>query len=494
MLYHYIKIAFRNLLKYKLQSFICIVGLAIGFTSFALSSLWIRYELTYDTFRKDADRIYYVRMESETDDQGLSSVTPYPLARYLKETFPEIEESCNTSAWKTDFLYNEKKYESFDMVMDSAAEHMFEIELISSSRDFMIPKSNKIAITDKLAKEVFGTKDPLGEKLKIWSDDMEICAIVKSQDQHSNFPFGILKPSRQTEEWNVAYCQTFIKVRPETDMRAFKKKLYEHKIKKDRDSLSHFVLTSITAMRYDHPEEEPTIKFEHILLFALAGGLVILCALFNYLTLFVNRIRIRSKEIGLRKVCGSSDGNLFVLFASEYLLTLSISLLAGIALIEIILPVFQELSNVKTNSFSLYLETFVYFGFITLLAFLFSLFPIYYFRKRSLQKALKGSSDGKGKNLFPKASLTLQLIISIGFIFCSSVLIKQIHHLHTTDIGLNRKDRGDVRIYPQTDGLKEEIAKLSSIAEVYPDENDPLFPSHSRSYSCLLYTSPSPRD
>ena len=99
MLHHYIKIAFRNLLKYKLQSFICIVGLAIGFTSFALSSLWIRYELTYDTFRKDADRIYYVRMESETDDQGLSSVTPYPLARYLKETFPEIEESCNTSAY-----------------------------------------------------------------------------------------------------------------------------------------------------------------------------------------------------------------------------------------------------------------------------------------------------------------------------------------------------------------------------------------------------------
>ena len=92
MLYHYIKIAFRNLLKYKLQSFICIVGLAIGFTSFALSSLWIRYELTYDTFRKDADRIYYVRVESKTDDQGLSSVTPYPLARYLKETFPEIEE------------------------------------------------------------------------------------------------------------------------------------------------------------------------------------------------------------------------------------------------------------------------------------------------------------------------------------------------------------------------------------------------------------------
>ncbi len=219
-------------------------------------------------------------------------------------------------------------------------------------------------------------------------------------------------------------------------MRAFKKKLYEHKIKKDRDSLSHFVLTSITAMRYDHPEEEPTIKFEHILLFALAGGLVILCALFNYLTLFVNRIRIRSKEIGLRKVCGSSDGNLFVLFASEYLLTLSISLLAGIALIEIILPVFQELSNVKTDSFSLYLETFVYFGFITLLAFLFSLFPIYYFRKRSLQKALKGSSDGKGKEPLPQSkpylAINNQHRIHILFVGTNQANPSLAHHRYRT--------------------------------------------------------------
>lgn len=483
MLHHHIKIAFRNLLKYKLQSFICIAGLAIGFTCFALSSLWIRYELTYDTFRKDADRIYYVRVESETNDQGLSSVTPYPLARYLKETFPEIGESCNTRAWKNEFLYNGKKYDSFELSIDSAAEHMFEIELISGNRDFMIPGSNKIAITDRLAKEVFGTKNPMGEKLKIWSDEMEICAIAKSQDQHSNFPFGMLRPARQLEDWNISSWQTFIKVRPGTDIEAFKKKLYEHKVKKDRDSLTHLVLTSVTSMRYDRPSEEPTIKFEHILLFALAGGLVILCALFNYLTLFANRIRIRSKEIGLRKVCGSSDGNLFALFASEYLLTLFIALLVGIALIEIILPTFKDLSNVKTDSCNLYLETFVYFGIITLLAFLFSLFPIYYFRKRSLQKALKGSSDGKGKNIFPKVSLTLQLIISIGFIFCSSVLVKQIYHLHTTDLGLDRKDRGDVSIFPKTDGLKEEVAKLSSIAEVYPDGNDPLFPSHSRSYS-----------
>lgn len=482
MLLHYLTIAFRNLRKYKLQTVISILGLAIGFACFALSTLWIRYELTYDTFRKDADRMYYVRVESDTNDQGISSITPYPLARYLKETFPEIEETCNTNAWNTEFIYQGKTYESFQLTVDSAAERMFEIQLISGSKDYMIPESKKIAITDKLAQDIFGNKNPLGEKIKIWSNELEICAIVKSQSLHSNFPFGILTPPMPRDAWNVSSWQTYITLRPNTPIEAFKKKLYEHEIKKDRDTLDGLILTPVTAMRYDRPSEEPTVKFDHILLFALAGGLVILCALFNYLTLFANRIRIRSREIGLRKVCGSSNGNLLALFAIEYLLTLVLAFLIGLVLIEIALPVFRELSNVKTAVDGLYLESLVYFGIVSLLAFLFSLFPIYYFRKQSLQKALKGSINGRGRNLFPKISLTLQLIISIGFIFCSSILIKQVNHLNTTDLGLARKDRGNVMVYPVIDGLKEEIAKLSSIAEVFPDNLQQLFPARSRSY------------
>ena len=88
MLQHYIKLAFRNLIKYKSQSVISIIGLAIGFTCFALSTLWIRYEQTYDTFHKGADRIYLVRVESYMSSSGISEITPYPLAGFLKATFP----------------------------------------------------------------------------------------------------------------------------------------------------------------------------------------------------------------------------------------------------------------------------------------------------------------------------------------------------------------------------------------------------------------------
>lgn len=83
MLKHYLKIAIRNLLKYRSQSFISIFGLAIGFTCFALGSLWIHYEMTYDSFHKDADRIYLVRQKSLISNGGLTD-TPKPLAASFK--------------------------------------------------------------------------------------------------------------------------------------------------------------------------------------------------------------------------------------------------------------------------------------------------------------------------------------------------------------------------------------------------------------------------
>ncbi|MBR4048304.1 MAG: ABC transporter permease, partial [Bacteroides sp.] len=94
MIAHYLKVAVRNLLKYKVQSIISIVGLAIGLATFALSSIWLKYELTYDTHWPDAERIYEVgRLEEGKIDKfenihALRDINP------LKEQYPEIEEVC----------------------------------------------------------------------------------------------------------------------------------------------------------------------------------------------------------------------------------------------------------------------------------------------------------------------------------------------------------------------------------------------------------------
>ena len=482
LIQHYLTIAFRNLKKYRLQSIISILGLAIGFACFALSALWIRYELTFDTFHQDADRIYYVCNKSDTYDSGIRDITPYPLAGYLKNTFPEVEASCNVQAWPIGYKFEKTDKQSFMIELDSAAMNLFDIRLLAGNLNFMITDSKEIAISDKLSKELFGSKSPIGGELEIGPDKRKICAVVQGWSEHSNLPFGIISSLPIQDQWNSSSYQTFIKIKEGTDIKQFEKKLGEHVIKGESYTYKDILIFPLTTLHNELPIVKTAVRLEHILLFALAGGLVILCALFNYLTLFINRIRIRTKEVGLRKVCGSGNRDLAGLFAAEYLLTLLLALLCGMVLIEIALPHFKEISNVKTLTSGIYTEVLAYSLLVILLSFVFSCILIFSFRKQSINTILKGGGQKKGKNMFSRISLTIQLIISIGFIFCSSILIKQIHFLNTTDMGFERSNRGSLATYPETDGLKDELARLPQIMEVLPTPYMPLFPQFGKAH------------
>lgn len=476
MLAHYFKIAFRNLQKYRQQSIVSIIGLAMGFTCFALATLWIRYEMSYDKFHDEVERIYLVRNENEMSSDGLSPITPYPLAAYLEETFPEVEHACNTIAYQTDFEYKGRTHKCGKIIADSASMKIFPIRLLSGNTNFLIPDSKEIAITEELAAMLFGKENPLGKSLTIYDKEAPICAVVQSWGSHTNMPFGIVTANQPMPFWMASAWFTFIKTREGTDMHAFSQKLYKHSIEKEDVTLDHFVLTPITRMRYDHPLNKVTVQFNHILLFALSGGLVILCSLFNYLTLFVSRIRMRSKEMALRKMCGSSDKHLMGLLSVEYVMTLLVAIFLGMLLIELVLPVFRELSGVEAGSNRIYLETIGYSLAVAFLSFLVSLIPIYYFRHQSLNSAMKRTDQGKG--YFQRLFLVFQFIISIGFIFCTIVMIKQIHHLSHTDRIVERKGRASLFFSNQSseDALREELKQIPMITEILPGRHEAFIP------------------
>jgi len=126
MILHNLKISFRNIRKYKTQNIISIIGLAIGFTCFAFSALWIRYEMSYDSFHAKADRIYRVQTAlykwntvETSGSEVILSANPFPLADWLKSNYPEIEEACAiriTNPESYQFLYLDHNFcEIFDM-------------------------------------------------------------------------------------------------------------------------------------------------------------------------------------------------------------------------------------------------------------------------------------------------------------------------------------------------------------------------------------------
>ena len=120
MLCHYLKVAFRSFAKYKQQTIISIVGLAVGFVCFALAVMWIRYERSFDKFHPGYERIFAVVRVDEKDERGISTNTPRPLSQKLKELFPEIEEACSTSYFSTNmFAFNDREVQLNKVEADS---------------------------------------------------------------------------------------------------------------------------------------------------------------------------------------------------------------------------------------------------------------------------------------------------------------------------------------------------------------------------------------
>jgi hypothetical protein len=110
MIKHYLTVAWRNLLKYKTQSIISIVGLAIGFTAFVFTLSWIRYEKGYDSHNPDAERIYRLFFNDSTQVGGVTNMTPKILASYLMKNYPEVEAATSIYSYKSDLNLNEKAF------------------------------------------------------------------------------------------------------------------------------------------------------------------------------------------------------------------------------------------------------------------------------------------------------------------------------------------------------------------------------------------------
>ncbi|WP_195538067.1 ABC transporter permease [Bacteroides cellulosilyticus] len=466
MIQHYFKIAFRNILKYKTQSIISILGLAVGFTCFALANLWIHYEMTYDAYHEGADRMYILCKESVFGVNGYSTSMPYPASTLLKNDFPEVEATCAYTRWgqETDVKADGRVVRTCEMQADSCFMNMFNISVLSGSMDFMY-SDEKIALTEDVAMRLFGSVDVLGKEVKNYNDDTRtVCAILANLN-HSNVTFGCWGQGEYFRKWqNDWYNGSFeiiIKLRKGTDPIAFQRKLAANETKADpRDPHGVFEnirLIPLDEYHYSSINRYKSFQFYYLILFSVAGALVILCSLFNYLSLFITRMRIRSREIELRKVCGSSIGGVVILLFIEYLYIILLSGILGMALVEMALPAFKKMSGVSGN---IYGESLLYFVGILLLSLL--LLVPFAIRRSHIRNT-------GNKYMLRKVSIAFQLAIGLLVTFCIIVMMKQIYYLTNTDLGWERKNIASINLlYPDKDfeTIADKIKQFSCTKEV----------------------------
>ena len=417
MIRHYLKMAWRNLLKYRMQTTVSILGLAVGFACFAFANLWMRYEASFDSRHEAADRMYLVCIETVIQNGGLSPNVPYPIATLLKQEFPEVENACAFTRYPLHTLEVEGQppLEVPSMQLDSCFMNFFGIRVLAGTDDFLYT-DGQVALTERTARRLFGTTDVVGRGLMCNDQASTVCAVV-SDLPHSNFSFGFIYNGgyfrKWQEVWYNAGFKAIVRLTSGVTPEAFEAKLRKYADKVDdpyRKRTGRRRLLPLAVVRQASFNEERMVDFSYLILFAAAVGLVILCSLCNHLAVFLSRMDIRRRELALRRTCGSSGSGLFVMLTTEYVLLVLFSGFLGFVLVEVLQPSFQRLSGVEGN---IYGESLLYF--LMVLAISLILLLPFAFRYSSLRDGFHRS----GRRL--KTMVGVQLFISLLAIYCTAV-------------------------------------------------------------------------
>ncbi len=480
MILHYLKVAVRSLMKYKMQTAVSVVGLAVGFVCLAFSMIWIRYELTYDDFHRGAERLYVPYQTCGLDLKGFSPRSVFPVGKVIRETFPEVEDAASFSCWTTQAGRTEDERMEVEYIRtDSAFIRMFDIRLLQGSWGFLHKPEEEIALTQEAAQRFFGSiEDVLGKELYLLGKPRKITALLSGWSKHSNFFYEIIEgvPDRANDNWMASGFYSCLRLKEGVDRKVFAEKLKQTNLNpKGIVSVSGLMLERLMDCHYTLFQDTNRIALQYVQLFSVVSMLIIGVALVNFFSMMVTRIRIRRREIGLRVVCGSTTGGLFRLFVPELVLLMLGSGLLGLVFLEVAKEKFQELSGVEGG---LYLPALGYFFFLFLVSVLLSVVIIRYYSRKSIMETLHHTiGNVRERMFFQQGSIIIQLTICVGILWGLSVLFLQLNHLSHTDIGFERDGRATFSSDPQEEGVIAQIKQIPYVQEV--KELVSLFPRRS---------------
>lgn len=449
MIIHYMKVALRNLLKYKTQSVISILGLAIGLGFFVFGFHWLKYETSYDSFYPDAERSYLVYTQSENNKKGYS---PFALADFIRERLPEAETVTRSIEDQSlSYLFDETtiKFPHFisvdscfnqifpqTLVCGRTIEHTDEIIVSESFANNHFGRSEKALDVILQQKSAFGFHMPDARKLRI------VGVMADTPQNTTMAPHGYYlreyKPSdiNNPEEWNhnLAFTHLTLKegVKKKDFIAHFEKTLASMDFLKDKSY-------KVIPLRQKHFEfaSEESFSYSAITMFTLATGLLLCCVLFNFLNLFLNRYYQRVREVKLRKATGASTGKLLMQVMVEIMSFGVLGILLCGCFIELSVPLFEETFNIGIAKADIMWEYFLL-GIILLVVMqALLLFPAWQFIRSVSKQALTGVPQSRGRNQMRRIGIATQLVICLFFLASATSLYRQLRFLNDSDLGFD---------------------------------------------------------
>ncbi len=515
-----IKHSIRALNRQKGYVFINIIGLSIGIACSLLISLFVINELSYDQFNVLKDRIYRVNLHGKISGQEAHvSSTSSPLGPTMLQEFPEVEDFTRfDSRGKTVIKFEDKSFaeEAFALV-DSSFFKIFSINLLKGDKNAILNAPYQVVVSKTTAKKFFGNDEPIDKMIQVSTDTnlYRVVGVMEDIPENSSFEvdlFGSFLSSRRANDgyWLSNSFETYILAKEGTSADAINSKIHPMLVKYVGPLIQQYFGISFDEFlskgnQYIYRLQpllkvhlDPSIEHEvknasdpkFLYIFGGIAILIIVIAAINFMNLSTAQAAKRAKEVGIKKVSGSSKGMLVQQFIAESMVLAFLSLIIAILIMELSLPYFNNLLN--SNLHLDYLgEWYTIPGLLALtlfIGFLSGSYPAFYLSAFKPVSVLKGNIKDSMKNGKLRSILViLQFGISIILIVGTLIIFRQINFMLNKDMGFNQDQlmvisRANV-VGKKIKPFKNELLNLQGVESVSASTAAPAHNNNGNGYT-----------
>lgn len=471
MIRSYLTIGLRSLLKQKVYSVINILGLSTGIASCILIVMFVADELSYDSFHRNADRIYKVTLERKYPTYTTNyAVIPYSFGDVIQRDFPEVEAVVkmggpfnNDGVAYRDRHGNEKVFEeNFVMAADSNFFNVFGLAVMKGDAQTALAHPGNIVLTEETARRYFGDEDPLGKQLRLFDRDFSVTAVCEDVPRNSHMKFDFL--FNYDEQFlhqgrpNFLGFSTrlYLLLKPGTNPIALEEKFpamvetyaaaqfgntWEEYRKAGNDY--RYFLQPLRSIHLDPTQIEGQIKpggnrtYSYFL--GYIAGLILLIACINFMNLATSRSAERAREVGVRKTMGSARAQLVQQFLVESVLIAAFAMILSLCIVYSVLPAFNNLTG---KELSLGFDPMMLIGLLVvtlvvgIIAGSYPAFVLSSFNPAQVMKGYFGRNAGGAK--LRNGLVVFQFMISIILIVGTLVITRQMKYMQSKELGYQR--------------------------------------------------------
>jgi putative ABC transport system permease protein len=463
MFKNYLKIAIRNLLKYKSYSFINIIGLAVGIACSIIIILWVRNELSYDRFHEKTDLLYRVIRKTFVNNQNVvESITSEPLANGLKNDFPEIV-SATSFSLEEDILFkympqhkegNEKVFiENKVGFAHPEILEMFSFPFIKGDPKTALIEPYSIVMSETMANKYFGESDPVGKIINIYNRyNFQVTGVMKDIPHNSHLKFDFLIPFQILNQvkdfgkagafgnWGFSCFYTYVLLKSNITIPELEKKIIDYMNKQGHRSKLLLQPIKRIHLYTDFPDYiDNHGNINRVYIFSILAFLVLFVACINFMSLSTARSATRSKEVCQRKVVGASRLQLAQQFFGEFIIFAVIAFLCALIIVELFLPSLNLVLGKQLKIGSRWQILLEFMAIVIVTGLIAGSYPAIYLSSFNPIKIIKGSFKlSSQRSKFRKILVILQFSITIVLLISTFILSNQINFMKNKKLGYTK--------------------------------------------------------